>query len=428
MAPAYCVRDCYILNIALLSWAFLIYGRYVSIYQERLWQENLGNIANINRSSGMNATALISSWNTKLADLVQYITLHDMTRDEALAMIDEANSNSNRFFELIGSDYTGFVARRNADGSYPSLSYANNSYKSLQKAFDDVDDDDYNGICFAPEFTDGDTALKFFAIYKHLPLYNGDGQQEIYTLLLASRSADVLAAFNNQLSYEGQSSVLIDAQGNYIVSNSDFKSSNFFQYLYGYNDLTLDEKNNIFSKMSETGKGELFYKNASKTVEDCVYRYERVGSNNWYASPVYHLSFRISVYNSNYIIAVVAILVSMLIVDVTWLQSTNRRLRVSMARETAANAAKGNFMSRMSHEIRTPLNAVIGYTTIARSEMSEAKSDAERRKAEMKVLDCLMKSDIASKHLLTIINDVLDMSAIESGRIKVAHERFDFKG
>ncbi len=46
----------------------------------------------------------------------------------------------------------------------------------------------------------------------------------------------------------------------------------------------------------------------------------------------------------------------------------------------------------------------------------------------MKVLDCLTKSDIASRHLLTIINDVLDMSAIESGKIKVSNERFDFKG
>ena len=46
----------------------------------------------------------------------------------------------------------------------------------------------------------------------------------------------------------------------------------------------------------------------------------------------------------------------------------------------------------------------------------------------MKVMDCLTKSDIASRHLLTIINDVLDMSAIESGKIKIEHAQFDFKG
>lgn len=92
-----------------------------------------------------------------------------------------------------------------------------------------------------------------------------------------------------------------------------------------------------------------------------------------------------------------------------------------------ASVAKGCFMSRMSHEIRTPLNAVIGYNSIARHELSQAKTEAQRRQAEMKAMDCLTKGDIASRHLLTIINDVLDMSAIESGRIQVAHERFDFK-
>ena len=92
-----------------------------------------------------------------------------------------------------------------------------------------------------------------------------------------------------------------------------------------------------------------------------------------------------------------------------------------------ASAAKGGFMSRMSHEIRTPLNAVIGYNNIARSELALAHDENGRRQAEMKVLDCLTKSEMASKHLLTIINDVLDMSAIESGKIQVAHERFDFK-
>lgn len=84
-------------------------------------------------------------------------------------------------------------------------------------------------------------------------------------------------------------------------------------------------------------------------------------------------------------------------------------------------------MSRMSHEIRTPLNAIIGYTTIAQNEIHENKNNDNHKYTEMRVIDCLSKSSIASKHLLTIINDVLDMSAIESGKIKVSHERFDFR-
>ncbi|MEG2896775.1 MAG: response regulator [Eubacterium sp.] len=83
----------------------------------------------------------------------------------------------------------------------------------------------------------------------------------------------------------------------------------------------------------------------------------------------------------------------------------------------AASEAKGTFMSRMSHEIRTPLNAVIGYMTIAKSNAQSVR----------KMNDCITKAEIAAKHLLLIINDVLDMSSIESGKLKIAHTGFDFR-
>ncbi|MEG1633404.1 MAG: response regulator [Oscillospiraceae bacterium] len=96
-----------------------------------------------------------------------------------------------------------------------------------------------------------------------------------------------------------------------------------------------------------------------------------------------------------------------------------RRQQLTDALNTAmaASAAKGVFMSRMSHEIRTPLNAVIGYMTIAKNNTDSID----------KVNDCIVKSEIAGKHLLAIINDVLDMSSIESGKLKIAQESFNFK-
>ena len=105
----------------------------------------------------------------------------------------------------------------------------------------------------------------------------------------------------------------------------------------------------------------------------------------------------------------------------------NEQLRAAVASAYAANKAKSSFMSQMSHEIRTPLNAIIGYNTLAKNAITEAKTDVERRQADMSAMDCLTKSELASRHLLTVINDVLDMSAIESGKIKLVSERFDFK-
>lgn len=419
-----------LLNVLLLSAAFFMYILYARAYGERLREENLGNIHNLNRSAAMNATALLNSWKIKLDDISVYADKQKMNRDEVLDMICESNSMEARYFELIGSDHKGFLARKDEQGNYLELDYSNGSYSSLHKVFDDAADEESGDICFAPEYTDGgETATKFFAIYKHISLPDKANTPQEYTLMLATGSDYVLNVLNDQLDYEGQSTVMIDADGNYIVSNRDFKSSNFFQYLYVYNDLTLDEKNAVKNTMKQNDSGALYYKNANVVVEDCVFCYEKMENNGWYCITCVPLSsFHTPVFNVNYIVYAVAFLVCLFVVDILWLQALNRRLRISMLREKEAGAAKGNFMSRMSHEIRTPLNAVIGYNTIARNEITEIESEEERRHAVMKVMDCLCKSEIASKHLLTIINDVLDMSAIESGKIKVSHEKSDFKG
>ncbi|MDO4573499.1 MAG: ATP-binding protein, partial [Clostridia bacterium] len=80
-----------------------------------------------------------------------------------------------------------------------------------------------------------------------------------------------------------------------------------------------------------------------------------------------------------------------------------------------ADAAKSQFLSRVSHEMRTPLNAIIGFIDLAKG------ADAE------KVASCLASSDIAARQLLNVINDVLDMSSIESGKMRIAKTSFNFK-
>ena len=95
------------------------------------------------------------------------------------------------------------------------------------------------------------------------------------------------------------------------------------------------------------------------------------------------------------------------------------RQALSDALENArnANTAKSNFLSRMSHEIRTPMNAIIGMTVIALTRLDD------RSRME----DCLTKIALSSRHLLGLINDVLDMSKIEGGKLTIAHEPFNFK-
>lgn len=83
----------------------------------------------------------------------------------------------------------------------------------------------------------------------------------------------------------------------------------------------------------------------------------------------------------------------------------------------AANIAKSQFIANMSHELRTPLNAVIGYSEMLQEEYDELHPD--------EMLSDLSKINSAGKHLLNLINDVLDLSKIESGKMEIFNETFD---
>ena len=106
--------------------------------------------------------------------------------------------------------------------------------------------------------------------------------------------------------------------------------------------------------------------------------------------------------------------------DVTHIYNEEKRkndiMRNALAQAEQANRAKSDFLSRMSHDIRTPMNAIMGMAAIARLKLD----DKDR------VRDCLDKINTSSRYLLSLINDVLDMSKIESGKMLIAESRFDF--
>ncbi len=104
--------------------------------------------------------------------------------------------------------------------------------------------------------------------------------------------------------------------------------------------------------------------------------------------------------------------------DVTALKEQEMQIRDALKNASeaaeAANRAKSDFLARMSHDIRTPMNAITGMTAVASMHMD----DKDR------LADCLGKITTSSRHLLALINDILDMSKIESGKISLSEEPF----
>ena len=96
------------------------------------------------------------------------------------------------------------------------------------------------------------------------------------------------------------------------------------------------------------------------------------------------------------------------------LARVNAALEDALKAAEEANQAKSRFLSSMSHDIRTPMNAIVGMTSIALSHIDE----------KARVQDCLRKIQTASSHLMSLVNDVLDMSRIDSGRMALSEEDF----
>jgi signal transduction histidine kinase len=101
--------------------------------------------------------------------------------------------------------------------------------------------------------------------------------------------------------------------------------------------------------------------------------------------------------------------------DVTEVKASERRLIEARSQAEAANRAKGDFLANMSHELRTPLNAIIGFSEVISKELFGPI-------ANEKYLEYIEDIHTSSLHLLSIINDVLDMSKIEAGKVELAKE------
>ena len=227
---------------------------------------------------------------------------------------------------------------------------------------------------------------------------------------------------NNERAY----SFIIRQDGTFVIRNADAYRHNYFERVRAIyedvNGMTPDRYLEELGAAMEEGRD---YSNEFTMKGERFHLYcTRLPSSEWYlitfmpygAMDVIVIGFSRE-WASLTVFSGVLILTALLLVFYKYFGLTRQQLRdVESARAAAeearrdaehANQAKSEFLSNMSHDIRTPMNAIVGMTAIATANIDN----------QQQVKNCLKKITLSSKHLLGLINDVLDMSKIESGKM-----------
>ena len=202
---------------------------------------------------------------------------------------------------------------------------------------------------------------------------------------------------------------MIDANGDYILKGYSFKNASFFEFYKSYNQTDLETSRELFGRItSSTGSIPMINSHG----QECILAFTPVmATAGWtMLGLVPAEDLRVDTQNWYLIGVVSAGLLVLFLCDLFYMLEFNKRLQIAAREAESANKAKTDFLSTMSHDIRTPMNAIIGLTTIAEKNLGDVESTK----------DSLRKIGLASNHLLTLINDILDISKVESGKLKLS--------
>lgn len=265
-----------------------------------------------------------------------------------------------------------------------------------------------------------------FGINAAYPMKSGGESMAIIVALPLEYISEMLAT-------EGESELMysniIRQDGSFIVKNMKGDHADYFSNLYDrYQN---DDKEKIDAYIQELtdamAKGESY-----SAIQDFDGSRQQVYCTDlpyseWHLVtilPFGMLNETVDGMSQNRTVATMAsfavILVVLMFIFVTYYKMTQQQLRdLNEARQDAMQAtkAKSEFLSNMSHDIRTPMNAIVGMTAIATAHIDDKEQ----------VQNCLRKIALSGKHLLGLINDVLDMSKIESGKMTLTAERVSLR-
>ena len=359
----------------------------------------------------------------------QYINSSNMTIEEAISYVSSISTDDEHMFHIVWTDdLTGLSTRANKlDDTDFTVDYSNiSSIKfdstKIINAMDMLYD--MNGdldIYATRAFNNPTDASSTIAFYNKVTL-DRDGQQaEAIIMLLADVDSLRAECSFPEGTFEDTQTAIVDTEtGYYVLGNPELKNSSFYEYLMQYNDLDYQGVEELKSELA-----------AGDVVVQTLYDYKGQetryimanvsGAADWTLVSFLPMESLDTISQDTLwqvTITIVVLILALLVFDLVFFVSLNKRLEQARTEAEKANQAKTDFLSTMSHDIRTPLNAIIGFTTLTRQRLVDNPEAAGN----------LQKIEQSGQHLLTLINDILDISKIETGALNFNNNPFTMAG
>ena len=403
-----------ILVNALIMAAILIFVVLYSRYESKdAYQRQIGQFENTTVAMER-VTGNYLEGEQRICDVwAHYINSEDMTMEEAAAYIRASHALSDTSAHLVWPDTLTGLSTRPKQGTADDyeVSYQRVDILKDLSWIDEIG----TSINITRVYTNPMNGEQSLAFCNRVRLRDPESESSREAVLLRVVPISELEQkwIFPQEEFANAELAMIDANGDYTLKGSSFKNSSFFEFYKSYNPTEPAESKELFDRItSETGSVSMLNSHG----EECILAFTPVAASAGWTMLGLVPAMDLHVDTGNWLLVGVisAGLLILFLFDLFYMMNLNMRLQVAAREAKSASKAKTDFLSTMSHDIRTPMNAIIGLTTIAEKNLGDPESTRES----------LRKISLASNHLLTLINDILDISKVESGKLKLSPVRF----
>ena len=339
----------------------------------------------------------------------RYINSKEMTMEEAVSFISISHVLPNASAHIVYLDtLSGLSTRAKKDISDDySVSYTRMDLLNDVSWIYDIG----RSINISRAYTNPVNGEQSLAFCNFITLHDpetGDSRDAVLLRVLPISELEQQWVFPQE-EFENAELSIIDADGDYIIKGHSYKNSSFFEFYKSYNVIDSVSAQDLYGKVTSS-TGSFIMRNSRG--EECILAYTPVAATGGWTLLSFMPMKDLNVNTENWLLigVVSAGLLILFVFDLAVMLYFNKRLHAAAREAEAANKAKTDFLSTMSHDIRTPMNAIMGLTTLTEKNLGDPES----------VADNLRKIGLASNHLLMLINDILDISKVESGKLNLS--------